>query len=223
MQDAAPDSARNAADEQTALVAALRAGDERVFEALVDAHHTTLVRLAAQYVGGAALAEEVAQETWLAFMQSLDRFQGRSSLKTWLFRILLNCARARRRAEQRSIPFATAFDAAEPDPGCVDESRFLAGGVWTGHWAVPPKAPDEDGERRLLGGELRARLQAAIDQLPAAQREVIVLRDVEGLDAAEVCELLALTEANQRVLLHRARARVRIAVEPYLAAEGNSP
>jgi RNA polymerase sigma-70 factor (ECF subfamily) len=202
----------------------LRAGDERAFEALVAAHHAALVRLALQYVGGAAVAEEVAQETWLAFLQSLDRFEGRASLKTWLFRILLNCARSRRRAEVRSVPFSAAWptETDEPEPAAIERGRFLEGGVWAGHWSAPPKGLSEDGERKLLGGELRARLQAAIDQLPAAQREVIVLRDIEGLSGDEVCELLDISEANQRVLLHRARARVRSALELYLEQTGGT-
>ena len=218
MPDIPTRPARPESGEATALLAALRAGDERVFGALVSAHHAALVRLAVQYVGSAAAAEEVAQEAWLGFVQSLDRFEGRSSVKTWLFRILLNCARSRRRVEVKSVPLSAVIDPEQSADG-VDDARFQRDGIWTEHWLAPPKPLSEDGERRLLGGELRGRLQAAVDALPPAQREVVLLRDIEGLASDEVCELLSVSEANQRVLLHRARTRLRAALEPYLEQE----
>jgi RNA polymerase sigma-70 factor (ECF subfamily) len=203
--------------QDAAIAAALRRGDERAFCLLVEQHHAALLRLAAQYVASAAIAEEVVQDTWITFVQSLDRFEGRSSLKTWLFGTLFNCARNRRRKEIRSVPFSSVWNPDEPGEAAFDPSRFRSEGTWAGNWAVPFKGFSEDAERRLLHGELRQQLRAAIDGLPAAQREVITLRDVEGFSAEEVCELLGLTEANQRVLLHRARARVRATLEKYLA------
>jgi RNA polymerase sigma-70 factor (ECF subfamily) len=197
----------------------LRGGDEVAFGELVDRHHATLVRLALQYVASASVAEEVAQETWIAFVQSLDRFEGRSSVKTWLFRTMINCARNRRRKEVHSVPFSALFDPEESVEPAVDPSQFRTEGPWAGHWAVAPRSFGEDGERELLRGELRTQLQAAVDALPAAQREVIALRDIEGFSAAEVCDVLGVTEANQRVLLHRARARVRAEIEAYLQRE----
>lgn len=214
--------ARSPHEQDAALAAALRGGDERAFALLVEQHHGGLVRLAAQYVASAAIAEEVAQDTWIVFVQSLDRFEGRSSLKTWLFGTLLNCARNRRRKEIRSVPFSSAWNPDEPGEPAFDASCFRSQGVWAGNWVVPFKGFSEDAERRLLHGELRGQLQAAIDNLPAAQREVLTLRDVEGFDAEEVCELLDVSEANQRVLLHRARARVRATLENYLALAGDA-
>jgi RNA polymerase sigma-70 factor (ECF subfamily) len=179
-----------------------------------------MVRLAKQYVASAAVAEEVAQEAWIAFIGSLDRFEGRASLKTWLFRTLLNCARNRKRSEIRSVPFSAlgaADEAAEP---AIDETRFRTTGVWAGHWSVAPRPFGEDGERKLMRGELRVQLERALETLPPAQREVMILRDVENFSGAEVSELLGLSEANQRVLLHRARNRVRTLLESYFAQEG---
>jgi RNA polymerase sigma-70 factor (ECF subfamily) len=203
--------------QDAALAAALRRGDERAFSLLVEQHHAALLRLAAQYVASAAIAEEVVQDTWITFVQGLDRFEGRSSLKTWLFGTLFNCARNRRRKEIRSVPFSSVWNPEEPGEPAFDPSRFRSEGTWAGNWVVPFKGFSDDAERRLLNGELEQQLRAAIDLLPAAQREVITLRDVEGFSAEEVCELLDLTEANQRVLLHRARARVRATLERYLA------
>lgn len=209
-------TASREAGEQ-AIAAALRRGDERAFCALVEQHHAGLLRLASQYVASLAIAEEVVQETWITFVQSLDRFEGRSSLKTWLFGTLLNCARNRRRKEVRSVPFSSMWDPEEPGDPAFDASCFRSAGLWAGNWVVPFKGFSDDAERRLLNGELREKLRAAIATLPPAQREVITLRDVEGFNAEEVCRLLGLSEANQRVLLHRARAKVRATIEGYLA------
>lgn len=206
-----------------AVAAALRGGDEQAFSRLVEQHHAALLRLAIQYVASAAIAEEVVQETWVTFVQSLERFEGRSSLKTWLFGTLLNCARNRRRKEVRSVPFSSLWDPAEPAEPAFDPSCFRPEGVpWAGHWLVPFKGFGDDAERKLLQGELRQKLRAAIDMLPPAQREVITLRDVEGFQSEEVCEVLGLSEANQRVLLHRARARVRATIEAYLLPAGGA-
>lgn len=215
-------SSSEAVRDERVLIAALVAGDEAAFGALVDTHHSAMVRMAKQYVASAAIAEEVAQEAWMAFLGSLERFERRASVKTWLFRTLLNCARNRKRAEVRSVPFSalgTADEAAEP---AIDETRFRTSGVWAGHWSVAPRAFGEDGERRLMRGELREQLERALDALPPAQREVIILRDVEHWSGAEVSDLLGLSEANQRVLLHRARNRVRGALERYFVQEGDA-
>lgn len=212
-------ASRESGGDDLRLAAALRRGDEQAFGALVDAHHAAMVRFANQYVSNAAVAEEVAQEAWIAFLGSLERFEGRSSLKTWLFRTVLNCARNRKRAEVRSVPFSAVGAIDEAAEAVVDDRRFLDSGVWAGHWSIAPRPFGEDGERRLLRGELRERLEASLATLPPAQREVIALRDIEGFSGAEVSELLGISEANQRVLLHRARNRVRASLEAYFDRE----
>ena len=179
------------------LLTRLRAGDEQAFAALVQRHHTAMVRLASTFVPRRA-AEEVVQETWLGFLRGLDRFEGRASLRTWLFRILVNRARSAGVREHRSIP----SDLNEP---AVDPQRFAS----TGQWIEPPVPWSEQVEDRLVAAELSERLRALIDDLPPLQRQVITLRDVEGLSSQEVCELLEISEGNQRVLLHRARSRLR--------------
>lgn len=218
----ASENASTKPERDVVLLAALRSGDEIAFSAFVDANHAALVRLAAQYVANASVAEDVAQETWVAFVQSLERFEGRSSLRTWLFRTLLNCARNRKRSELRSVPFSAISDFSDDEGPTVDPTRFRPDGVWAGHWAVVPRSFAQDGERMLLGEELRGIVQCAIDALPPAQREVITLRDVNDLDADEVCEVLGVSEANQRVLLHRARAKVREAIEAYVEREARA-
>jgi RNA polymerase sigma-70 factor (ECF subfamily) len=206
-------------EHEAELLAALRSGDEAAFCSLVDAHHVALVRLATQYVANASVAEEVAQEAWFAFVQGLARFEGRSSLKTWLFRTLLNCARNRKRKEVRSVPFSALFDPEEQEGPTVDPTRFRPDGVWAGHWAVIPRSFAQDGESKLLTTELRQRVQAAIDRLPEAQREVLTLRDVDGFGSDEVCDVLGVSDVHQRVLLHRARAKVRAEIESYIERE----
>lgn len=207
------------ADSSAQRLAALRGGDEAAFGQLVEQHHASLVRVAMQYVASTSVAEEVAQETWIAFVQSLDRFEGRSSLKTWLFRTLLNCARNRKRKEVRSVPFSAAFDPDEPAAPSVDSARFRTQGPWVGHWAIAPRAFEIDGEHALLRRELTEHMRRAIDALPPPQREVISLRDIEGVNADDTCEILGISEANQRVLLHRARSKVRAEIERYLHAD----
>ena len=156
-----------------------------------------------------AVAEEVVADTWLAVVTGLDRFEGRSSLKTWLFRILTNKAKTRGQREGRTVPFSSFASDGDEDQTAVAVERFARGGAW----AAPPRGVPEE---RLLAAEARARVDQAISALPANQRAVITLRDVEGLSAEEACNVLGLSETNQRVLLHRARAKVRTALERYL-------
>lgn len=210
---ASPTPASPLADDMT-VVAALRQGDETVFAALVERYHAALVRLALTYVHDRAVAEEVAQEAWLGMLTGLPRFAGRASLRTWLFQILINCARASHRREAHAIPFSTLGD--NDDAPCVDPERFHAHGHrWAGHWCAPPQPWPEE---HLLAAEVGNEVESAIRRLPPHQRAVLVLRDVEGLTAAEACEVLGITAANERVLLHRARSRVRQALETYLQA-----
>jgi RNA polymerase sigma-70 factor (ECF subfamily) len=204
-------------DEQ--LVEGLRAGDEAAFAELIDRHSPAMVRVAQTYVPSRAVAEEVVQETWIAVMRGIEGFEGRSSLKTWLFRILANVAMRRGERESRSVPFsalAAAEDTGEPS---VDPDRFLPADheLFPGHWAVMP-ARWPTPEEGLLAGETRDVIAQAIEELPKAQRTVIALRDVEGWSSEEVCEALEITAGNHRVLLHRARATVRTAIEEYFDA-----
>jgi RNA polymerase sigma-70 factor (ECF subfamily) len=202
-----------AADAQ--LLDALRAGDEGAFAALVREYHSSLVRVARIYVSTLASAEEVAQETWLGVLNGLDRFEGRSSLRTWIFRILTNIAKTRAQREGRTLPFSALQDPGRVPEAAVDADRFLdpEHPRWPGHWAIRPDAWPEE---VLVAAETRERIAEAIEALPASQRAVITLRDVEGWDSADVCNALGLTETNQRVLLHRARSKVRGALESYL-------
>jgi RNA polymerase sigma-70 factor, ECF subfamily len=207
-------------DDDEELLLGLRRRDEQAFAALVDRYHARLVRLATLFVADQAVAEEVAQETWIGVLQGIDRFEGRSSFRTWLFRILTNQARRRGQREARSIPFA-AFSQADADDGepAVAPERFLpAGDEWAGHWVSYPRNWRETPEERFLSQETRALVQQAIDTLPLHQRLVITLRDVEGFPSAEVCNALAISETNQRVLLHRARSKVRAQLEQHLEA-----
>ena len=198
-------------DPDAHLLDRLREGDEAAFMELVERHHAALVRLAQSFVSSRAVAEEVAQETWLGVLNGLDRFEGRSSLKTWIFRILVNRAKTRGARESRSVPFSSLEDpSGEPS---VDPDRFVQAGAW----ASPPRPWEGQPVDRLLAGEARQVIDAAIAELPPAQRSVITLRDLEGLDAEEACDLLDLTDGNQRVLLHRARSKVRQALEDYLS------
>jgi RNA polymerase sigma-70 factor (ECF subfamily) len=198
-----------APDEDAPLLDALRAGDEQAFAALVDRYGPSLLRLARLHVSSRAVAEEVVQETWLAVLTGIERFEGRSSLKTWLFRILTNKAKTRGQREGRTLPFSSFASDGDEDQTAVAVERFARSGAW----ATPPRGVPEE---RLLAAEARARVEQAISALPANQRAVITLRDVEGLSAEEACNVLDLSETNQRVLLHRARAKVRSALERYL-------
>lgn len=199
--------------EEADLIAGLRAGDEAAFRALLRTYGSGLLRVAQMYVSNRAAAEDVVQEAWVGVLRGIERFEGRSSLKTWLFRIVVNTAKTRGVRDARSVPFSSV----EGEGGTVSPDRFLAESErFPGHWSVPPSSwagiPDE----RLVADETLAVVRRAIDRLPEAQRTVITLRDIEGFDAGEVCNALDLTETNQRVLLHRARARVRAALEEYL-------
>ena len=198
------------------LVAALRAGDEEAFASVVREWHAGLLRVARIFTPTRAVAEEVVQETWLRVLGALDRFEGRSSLKTWVFRILVNTAKTRAQRESRSIPFSALHDPARVPEAAVDADRFLADDHphHPGGWESPPRELPED---RLIASETRDVIERAIEALPATQRAVISLRDVEGWSSDEVRNALDLSEVNQRVLLHRARARVRQALEDYLA------
>ncbi|HSB39218.1 MAG TPA: sigma-70 family RNA polymerase sigma factor [Gaiellaceae bacterium] len=198
------------------LLDALRAGQESAFTALVQQYQPSILRVARIYVQNPATAEEVAQETWVAVLDGLDRFEGRSSLKTWIFRILANIARTRAQRDGRSLPFSSFGE--ESGGPAVDPDRFApAGERWAGHWKSYPERWDTVPEERLLGGEARRRVESAIRRLPPAQQQVVTLRDIEGWSAEEVCSALEISEANQRVLLHRARSKVRQALEAYLA------
>lgn len=202
------------------LVGALREGDERAFAALVDELTGPLMRLAIAHVPSRAIAEEVVQDTWVGVIRGIDRFEGRSSLRTWIFQILLNNARTRGKREQRSQPFSSLGRAdeggAEP---AVDADRFQGRrGEYPGHWARPPAEWDSP-EVRLAGEDARRVMLEAIAELPERQREVLTLRDIQGYSAAETCNALELTETNQRVLLHRARSNVRAALERHFDAE----
>jgi RNA polymerase sigma-70 factor (ECF subfamily) len=197
------------------VVAALRRGDEAVFAELVSAYSSSLLRLAQDFVRTRSVAEEVVQETWLAVLNGIDRFEGRSSLKTWLFRILVNKAKTRGVREARTVPFSAL--APDDDERVVPEERFRgADDQWPGHWASPPRSLDTVPEERLLAREARGRIAEALETLPGSQRAVVTLRDVAGWDSDEVCDALGLSEGNQRVLLHRGRAKLRAALERYL-------
>jgi RNA polymerase sigma-70 factor (ECF subfamily) len=201
--------------EEAQLVAALRAGDEAAFRELIRMYGGGMLRVAQMYVSSRAVAEEVVQEAWLGVLNGIDRFEGRSSLKTWLFRIVANTAKTRGVREARSLPFSAFAD--DEGEGTVSPDRFLGSGErFPGHWAVPPSNWARLPEGSLLAAETMDVVRRAIDRLPPAQRSVVTLRDVEGLEADEVCNALDLTETNQRVLLHRARAKVRAALEEYL-------
>ncbi len=196
------------------LVAALRAGDETAFMVLVEQLQPAMLRIARMYVPSRAVAEEAVQEAWLGVLKGLDGFEGRSSLRTWIFRILVYIAKTRGQREARSIPFASLWSPGDDEPS-VDPDRFQpADASAPGHWAEPPA--DWGPEDRLVSRETLARVAAAIETLPPNQREVIRLRDVLGWSSAEVRNALDLSETNQRVLLHRARAKVRGALERYL-------
>lgn len=201
-----------------ALVTALRNGDEQAFTVLVDTYGPAMRRVALTFVRSQAVADEVVQEAWLGVLRGIGRFEGRSSLKTWLFRIVANTAKTRAVREARSVPFS-AFDseAAEADEPAVPRERFRGPtDQYPGGWVSFPPSWDGRPELALAGKEIRERIAAAIEQLPHGQRVVISLRDVEGWSAEEVCSVLELTETNQRVLLHRARSKVRESLENYL-------
>jgi RNA polymerase sigma-70 factor, ECF subfamily len=229
-----PARARTALPADEELVTRLRAGDEAAFVLLLDDWSSGMLRLARSFVATADSAAEVVQDTWLAVIENIDRFEGRSALKTWVYRILVNAAKRRRVRELRIMPMSSlgrdaltglgdgagAGGADQAGPS-VDPDRFQgAGESYPGHWRRPPTpwtALPRSPEQSTLDGELRARLEEALAGLPDRQRLVIIMRDVQGAPAEEVCAVLDLSAANQRVLLHRARASVRARLEAYLS------
>jgi len=197
-------------DSDDALLARLRAGDRAAFAALVKRHAGSLLRVARSLVRDQETAEELVQETWLAVFTGLDAFEGRSSLRTWLFRICVNKARTRFVRDGRTVPFSSLAGPGDGDGAAIESGSFDGDDAWRD----PPSTwSEENPERLALGAETRAAIEAAIAELPESQRAVMTLRDLEGLEAEEICNLLAITVTNQRVLLHRARARVRAALE----------
>ena len=206
-----------AVDGDGELVARLRAGDEDAFRELIDRYDAPLRRVARGYVATDAAAEEVVADTWLGVLKGIDRFEQRSSLKTWIFRILMNIARTRGARDKRSVPFSSLG----PDDGddgapTIAADRFQGpDGRYPGHWAAFPARWHDHPEVRALGHETLRVVRDALDMLPPSQQEVVRLRDLEGWTSAEVCNALDLTETNQRVLLHRGRAKLRAALERY--------
>jgi RNA polymerase sigma-70 factor (ECF subfamily) len=207
--------------DESELVLALQSGDERVFAAVIEQYSGSLLRLAMSYVPSRAVAEEVVQETWMGVFEGIQRFESRSSFKTWLFRILTNRAKTRGMRESRYEPFGlTGISMDADERPSLEDSLFVTEGSGKGHWKDPPSAWEPDTpERVLLSKECREAIEHAIEGLPAAQRQVITLRDIEGVSSEEVCNILEISETNQRVLLHRARTRVRRVVAPYVQGE----
>ncbi len=201
-------------DRDAELVTRLRTGDEAAYVEIVRRYHGSLVRVASAHVRSSALAEEIAQDAWVAVLNGLARFEGRSSFRTWLFTIAANLAKTRGTREARSMPFSALARDESDSERPVEEGRFQR----DGHWAEPP-AEWRDPERRLDSSETLAQIERAIAELPEAQRAVITLRDVRGLEAEEVCEMLGISDGNQRVLLHRARAKVRKSLEANLSRD----
>jgi RNA polymerase sigma-70 factor (ECF subfamily) len=199
------------------IVEALRAGDEATFAMLVAQYGASMLRVAQMYVRTRAVAEEVVQDAWLGVLRGIGSFEGRSSLKTWIFRILTNTAKTRGEREARSVPFS-ALEGADDEPA-VEADRFQSEGRWAGHWAAPPSPWTDVPESRLLATETRQLVARAISELPSAQATVITMRDVEGFSSDDVCNVLDISETNQRVLLHRARSKVRRALEDYMGQD----
>jgi len=196
------------------VVQRLREGDEAAFTHLVETYHAPLTRFALLFVGDRSVAEEVVQDTWMAVLSGLDTFEGRSALKSWIFSILANRAKTRGVREKRTVAFSDLAPADTDDGPAVDPDRFAS----SGGWLAPPTRWDHNTpESQLLHAETLAVAKQALEALPPNQRAVVTLRDVEGLDAAEVCNILDVSETNQRVLLHRGRAKVRAALERHMS------
>lgn len=203
--------------EERSLIVRLRKGDEGAFDELVNKHHGALIRMALGHVADREVAEEVVQDTWMAVIQGLPRFEGRSSLRTWICGILIHKAKDRGVREKRHATFSDFESHDDDHDEAVDPSLFHQNGEWAGHWAFPPQPWDEQTPEKLLASrQAVAAMQQAIDSLPPTLKEVLILRDIEGIEAKEACELLQITETNLYVRLHRARERVRRAVEIYL-------
>ena len=215
------DAPAPAPDPDAALLERLRAGDEAAFVELVDRWSAPMMRVALTHTRMRALAEEAVQDTWVAVLQGVDRFEWRATLRTWVFRILLYTCRGKIARERRVPPLTDVLPAAAGGAPAVPEDRFLDAGHphWPGHWSQPPRAWAREPADAALDAELRGHIARALADLPPRQREVLTLRDVEGWSAEEVCRLLGLLPGNQRVLLHRARSAVRASLEPYLTVE----
>ena len=205
-----------AASEEARILARLRAGDERAFESLVESYHGTMIAVARNYVRTRDVAEEVVQEAWLGVLKGLDRFEGRSSLKTWILRILVNTAMTRGGREARSVPFSSLAPADEEQPAVEPERFRPPGEAFAGHWNGYPGDWSTLPEARLFGRETLDIVKRAIEELPESQRPVITMRDIAGCSADEVCDALEVSPGNQRVLLHRARSHVRAALERHI-------
>jgi RNA polymerase sigma-70 factor, ECF subfamily len=196
------------------LIQRLLAGDEAAFTYIVQRYHGSLIRVAMAFVATRDVAEEVVQETWLAVLNGLPAFEGRSALKSWIFSILTNRAKTRGVREKRTVSFSELSSPGSDGEPAVDPDRFTSAGTWS----APPSRWDRDTpEQLLLRQEARGVIEKAIAELPPSQRAVVTLRDIEGLDATEVCNILELSETNQRVLLHRGRSKVRATLERYAA------
>jgi len=210
------------AHDDAPLIDALKQRNEAAFVELIERYQSPLLRLALVYAGSRAVAEEIVQDTWLGVLQGIEKFEGRSSFKTWLFRILVNRARTRAEREGRTVPFSALGEKVlEPDEPAVPAERFLGPDdpQWPLHWASPPHAWGASPEEQLLMKETLDLVERAVTALPPAQREVITLRDVEEWTGEEVCNVLEISETNQRVLLHRARSRVRAVLERHFDRE----
>jgi RNA polymerase sigma-70 factor (ECF subfamily) len=205
------------ANGEVALLARLRQGDERAFDELVTRHHSALIRMAMGYVADREVAEEVVQDTWMVVIEGLGRFEGRSSLRTWIFGIMIHKAKDRGVREKRHTTFSSFESADDEGDEAIDPSRFHQSGEWAGHWALPPQPWDDQTPEKLLASQQAVNaMNKAIEALPRTLKDVLILRDVEGVDAKEACEILKISETNLYVRLHRARERVRQAVEAYL-------
>jgi RNA polymerase sigma-70 factor (ECF subfamily) len=204
--------------EDARLIAGLREGDESTFAELIDMHGDAMLRIAHGMVSTPAVAEEVVQETWLAVFTGIHRFEGRSSLRTWIFRILMNTANTQRTRDARSVPFSDLARELASDEPAVDPDRFLYSGhdLPRGRWSAQPESWGGDPEARLLSAETLELIRRTVDTLPAGQRAVVTLRDVQGWSSEEVSEALGVSRGNQRVLLHRARSRLRTALETWM-------
>jgi RNA polymerase sigma-70 factor (ECF subfamily) len=204
-------------DEDADLFAGLKRGDEAAFVTLVQRYQRPLLRLAIVYCRNLAVAEEIVQDTWLGVIRGIGRFEERATFKTWLFQILVNRARTRAAQEGRAGSFSSLEEEAEaaPEPAVPPERFRGADDKWANNWAVPPQSWGESSDARLLAAETIKLVKQAISTLPPAQQQVITLRDIEGWPAEDVCNVLMISETNQRVLLHRARSRVRALLEKH--------
>ena len=213
----APVPPRTLPSEERQLLTRLRQRDERAFDELVTKQHGALIRMAMGHVGDREVAEEVVQDTWMAVIDGLDRFEGRSSLRTWIFGIMIHKAKDRGVREKRHATFSDFETFNEEHEEAIDPARFHRSGECAGHWAFPPQPWDDQTPEKLLASQQAVQaMHRAIEALPATLKDVLILRDVEGVEAKEACEILKITETNLYVRLHRARERVRQAVETYL-------